>query len=94
LTSVSGSNTVYSRATGSFTSLFVKYAASSGSNSRAGETIVAWNANNVAITDYSTVDLGNTVGLRHTASVAAGTLTYSANTTTAGWTIKSLVTFI
>jgi hypothetical protein len=94
LTTVSGSNTVYTRATGSFTSLFVKYAASSGSNSRAGETIVAWNANNVAITDYSTVDLGNTVGLRHTASIAAGTLTYSANTTTAGWTIKSLVTFI
>jgi hypothetical protein len=94
ITSAAGSNTILTQATGSYTSAFFKYAASSGSNARAGEVIAIWNGASAQYTDYSTVDIGNTATLSTTASISAGNVLFTAQTSLAGWTIKALATYI
>jgi len=55
-----GVNNLYTQATGSYTSAFVKYTVSKGANSRAGEFITNWNGTTVTYFDNSTTDIGNT----------------------------------
>jgi len=91
---VSGLNTIYTQATGSFTSAFMKYTVSSGSNTRAGEFMTAWNGTNTVYTDTSTTDIGTTAGISFISSIVSSQLIVSASCTTAGWNVKTLSTFI
>ena len=91
---VSGVNTIYTQVTGSYTSAFMKYSVSSGSNTRAGEFMTAWNGTNIVYTDTSTTDIGTTAGISFTSSIVSSQLRVSASCTTAGWNIKTLSTFI
>jgi hypothetical protein len=91
---VSGLNTVYTQATGSFTAAFVKYTVSSGSNTRAGEFMTAWNGTNTVYTDTSTTDIGTTAGISFISSIVSSQLRVSASCTTAGWNVKTLSTFM
>lgn len=91
---VSGLNTIFTQATGSFTSAFMKYTVSSGSNTRAGEFMTTWNGTNIVYTDTSTTDIGTTAGVSFTSAIVSSQLRVSASCTTAGWNIKTLSTFI
>ncbi|MFY7884652.1 MAG: hypothetical protein ACOVOV_07400, partial [Dolichospermum sp.] len=52
-----GSNNLYTQATGSYTSAFVKYTLSKGTNARAGEFVTVWNGTNIVSYDNSTTDI-------------------------------------
>lgn len=91
---VSGLNTIYTQATGSYTAAFMKYTVSSGSNTRAGEFMTTWNGTNIVYTDTSTTDIGNTAGLSFLSSIVSSQLRVSASCTAAGWNVKTLSTFI
>jgi hypothetical protein len=92
--SIVGSNNMFTQATGSYTSAFFKYTVSSGSNTRAGEVVGAWNGSTVQYYDNSTVDVGNTTAVTSSVSIVSGNVQFNVQTNTSGWRIKSLATFI
>ena len=89
-----GSNNLYTQATGSHTSAFVKYAVSKGTNSRAGEFIANWNGTSVTYFDNSTTDIGNTSDIVFSSAIVSSQIQVNATAATSGWKIKTLATFI
>jgi hypothetical protein len=90
-----GSNNVFTRATGSYTSAFFKYTVANGANARSGEVMAVWNGSTVQYTDYSTADIGSTrPAVSVSVVIVGGDVQFNIQTNTSGWSIKSLVTFM
>ena len=89
-----GANNLYTQATGSYTSTFVKYTVSKGTNSRAGEFITNWNGTSVTYFDNSTTDIGNTLDIVFSSAIVTGNIQINATAGITGWKIKTLATFI
>jgi len=90
-----GLNLLHSLPTGSYTSTFMKYSLSKGTNSRAGEFITNWNsASSLEYTDISTRDIGNTSDLVLSSSIISGNIHINVNSATSGWKLNTLLTFI
>jgi hypothetical protein len=94
VSSIAGSNNVFTRATGSYTSAFFKYTVSNSGNTRAGEVVAAWNGTSTTFTDFSTVDLGDTTAVTASISIVSGQVQFNVQTNSSGWRIKSLATFM
>ena len=92
--SIVGSNNLFTQNTGSYTSAFFKYTVSNGGSTRAGEVIAAWNGTTTELTDFSTVDIGNTSAVTASISILSGQVQFNVQTNTSGWRIKSLATFM
>ena len=92
--SVTGSNNIFTQNTGSYTSAFFKYTATSGSNTRAGEVISVWNGATTSFTDFSTVDIGSTNNVTASISIVTGQVQFNVQTNSSGWAIKSIATFM
>jgi len=92
--SIVGSNNIFSKATGSYSSAFFKYSVTKGSNSRAGEVMAAWVAGSIQFTDNSTLDIGDTSGVTATAIIAASSVQFNITTADSAWTLKTLATFM
>ena len=92
--SIVGSNNVFTQATGSYTSAFIKYTAASASNARAGEVIAVWNGGTTQFTDFSTVDVGTTTAVTASATIVTNDFQFNIQTNTSGWSIKSIITYI
>ena len=89
-----GDNNLYTQATGSYTSAFVKYSLNSGINSRAGEFIANWNGTTVTYFDNSTTDIGTTSDIVFSSAIVSSQIQVNATAATSGWKIKTLATFI
>lgn len=89
-----GANNLYTQATGSHTSAFVKYTVSNGANSRAGEFITNWNGTTVTYFDNSTTDIGSTSDIVFSSAIVSSQIQINATAATSGWKIKTLATFI
>ena len=92
--SAAGSNTLFTQATGSYTSAFFKYTATSASNARSGEVVAIWNGATTEYADYSTVDIGTTNNVTASVSLAAANVLFSMQTNSASWKIKSIATYM
>ena len=92
--SIVGANNLFTQATGSYTSAFFKYTTTNGTNARSGETMAVWNGTTTQFTDNSTLDIGDTSGVTVAASIITSDLQFNITTTTSGWKIKSLATFM
>ena len=92
--SIVGSNNMFTRVTGSYSSAFFKYSVTKGSNSRAGEVIAAWAGGTLQFTDNSTLDVGDTSGVTATTVIAASSVQFNITTADSGWTLKTLATFM
>ena len=92
--SIVGSNNLFTQNTGSYTSAFFKYTVANGGNTRAGEVIAAWNGTTTTITDFSTVDIGNTNDVTASVSIVSGQVQFNMQTNSSGWRIKSIGTFM
>jgi hypothetical protein len=90
----SGSQTVYSNATGSYLGAFYNYIVVSGSNSRAGQVITNWNGSSIQYTDNSTLDIGDTSGVAFTSSLSGANVLLTTILPSSGWSIRSTVNFI
>jgi len=93
-TSIVGSNNLFTKLTGSFTSGFYKYTVSSGSNARAGEVFAVWNGGNVEYTDISTNDLGTTATVTASVAIINSEAQFNIQTNNSAWRIKSTVTYL
>jgi hypothetical protein len=95
LSTIVGSNNLYTQATGSYRSAFGKYTLYNGVNARAGEFITVWNdALPTVYTDISTTDIGNTSTITFTSTIVGSNIQIDAVAGASGWTIKMLTTFI
>jgi hypothetical protein len=90
----SGTQTISTNATSSFTAAFYNYTIASGSNTRAGQFIVTWNGSSIQYMDNSTVDIGNTSTVALTASLSGANVLLTSTLPSSGWTIKTLVNLI
>jgi hypothetical protein len=92
--SINGSNTVFTQATGSYTSAFFKYTVTSGSNARSGEIMSVWNGTTSAFTDNSTTDIGTTTDVTSSVAITGANVQLNMQTNSSGWRIKSIATFM
>ena len=92
--SISGSNIVFTQSTGSYTSAFFKYTVGKTTNARSGEIMAVWNGSTVAFTDNSTTDIGSTSGVTPTVTLSGANVRLNMNTSTSGWRVKSIATFM
>jgi hypothetical protein len=92
--SINGSNTVFTQATGSYTSAFFKYTVTSGSNARSGEIMSVWNGTTSAFTDNSTIDIGTTTDVTSSVEISGANVQLNMQTNSSGWRIKSIATFM
>ena len=95
LSTIVGSNNIYSTPTGSYTAFFGKYTIHKSTNARAGEFMAVWNDSLPAVyTDVSTTDIGNTTDISFTATLVGNDIQVNADALSSGWTVKMLGTFI
>jgi hypothetical protein len=93
-TAAAASTTVVaSTATGSYYAAFFDYAATSGSNSRAGTVMSVWNAGSISYNEVTTNDIGNTSQVTMSVDLSGANVRLKATTTTQ-WTIRSLVRLV
>jgi hypothetical protein len=92
--SIVGSNNMFTRVTGSYSSAFFKYSVTKGSNSRAGEVMAAWAGGAIQFTDNSTLDVGDTSGVVASAILSSNSVQFNLSTADSGWKLKSLGTFM
>ena len=92
--SSAGANAVFTQATGSFTGAKYLYTVTSASNARTGEVMAVWNGTTVQYTDNSTLDIGSTTAVTASVSIVTAQAQFNMQTTNAGWTIKSQVTYL
>lgn len=85
--------TVFTQATGSYRSMFVKYIVSETANARAGEFMAVWNEGSIKYTDTSTTDIGDTSAVVLDGIISGDTVQLQTSPG-AGWTVKTQTTFI
>lgn len=86
---------VAQKPTGSFLAAFFDYAANSGSNIRAGTVFGAWTNNTASYAEYCTVDRGDTSQVTMSLIVTQSLVQLlSTVSTSANWTIRTLVRYI
>ena len=94
LSTIVGSNNLFTQATGSYTSAFGKYTIFNGTNARAGEFITVWNGTTSTYTDVSTTDIGDTSPIVFNSIIVGSNIEIDAVAGASGWRIKMLTTFI
>jgi hypothetical protein len=73
----------------SFDGAFIDYTAVKGTNARAGSIMAIWNGGNVAFTETTTTDIGDTSGVSINVEVVGSAIGVRSVTTTSGWNIKA-----
>jgi len=93
--SIVGSNNLFTRATSSYTSVFVNYTAAKGTSARSGQLMVVWNNGTAQFTDNSTLDVGGDTGyVTMSAAIVTNQVQVNAQTNSSGWVIKSMATYM
>jgi hypothetical protein len=89
-----GTKTLSSIATGSYTSAFYNYTVASGSNARSGQVIIVWTGNLIQYADSNTVNIGNTTSVVFTASLSGANINLTTVLPSNSWTVKTLITLL
>ena len=89
-TLVSGTNSIYSFATASYTGAFVDYTATSGSNARAGSIGAVWLGSSIQFNESSTLDIGTTSALTFSFVISGTYAVLQAGASTT-WELKTII---
>ena len=90
-TTIAGNNVIYSIPTSSYNGAWFEYVATSASNARAGQIMSVCSSNNITYTETTTTDIGSTTGLAFRVMITGSNFALTGSSTTAGWTIKTIV---
>jgi hypothetical protein len=91
ITSTAGVNTIYTLPTASYDGVFMDYTIKSGSNARAGQFVAVWSGLAVNFSETTTTNFGTTSGVTFGANISGANLIVSGSTSTATWTIKTIL---
>jgi len=89
-----GTKTLSSITTGSYTSAFYNYTVASGSNARSGQVMIVWNRGSIQYTDNSTLDIGSTTSVVFTASLSGANMNLTTVLPSDSWTVKTLANLL
>jgi hypothetical protein len=84
-----GDTLLYQVDTGSYTAGFFDYYATSGSNGRAGTIMSFWLNGSIVYSDNSTTDIGTTLDLAFSMSLAGANAQLFASASSDSWTVKT-----
>ena len=90
-TTVAGNNIIYSIPTASFNGAWFEYVATSASNARSGQIMSVCSSNTIQYTETTTTDIGTTAGLNFRVMITGSNFALTGSSTTAGWTVKTIV---
>ena len=91
ITANSGTTSVYSIATASYTGAFIDYNVVNGSNARSGNVTAIWLGSNIQYSETSTIDIGNTNPISFAFVISGTYAVLQAVTSTSGWTVKTII---
>ncbi len=91
--SANGANVLFTQATGSYSSAFFKYTAINGSNARTGEVMSVWTGNTISYAEVNPSDIG-TSNITASVSLNASNVEFNIQTTSTGWVLKSIATYM
>jgi hypothetical protein len=91
--SANGANVLFTQATGSYSSAFFKYTAINGSNARTGEVMSVWTGNTISYAEVNPTDIG-TSNITASVSLNASNVEFNIQTTSTGWVLKSIATYM
>ena len=90
--SIAGNNVIYQNlSTASYDGMFISYTARSGSNGKVGQITGMWSASAMIFNEFATSSFGDTTGLAFTMFVTGSNMAVTASTSTANWSIKTIV---
>jgi len=89
-----GNNGIFATSTGSFAGAFYQYTLYSGSNARSENANAVWTSTTSSYTNYSTIDVGDTLGVVGSVVITGGQVQLNILTPTAGWTVRAVATFV
>jgi hypothetical protein len=87
----SGTTSIYSIATASYTGAFIDYNVVNGSNARSGNVTAIWLSSNIQYSETSTIDIGNTNPISFAFVISGTYAVLQAVTSTNGWTVKTII---
>lgn len=87
----SGTTSIYSFATASYTGSFVDYTLTSGSNARSGNITGIWNGSSIEFFENSTLDIGSTTGVTFSMVISGTYAVLQVNSDTSGWIVKTII---
>lgn len=91
ITTINGTNTIYSLQTASYDGAFFDYTLISGADARAGQIMSIWSGSEVRYTETTTTDIGSTSDFTFSVAITAGSASLQCITTTAGAIIKTII---
>ena len=83
-----GTTTIHSIPTSSYSSAFIEYVISDTINSRAGNIQSVWLGSNVNYTETATMDIGNTVDFDWDVVIAGNDIKVNSIVTAGSWNVK------
>ena len=87
-TTTTGTTTIHSIPTSSYSSAFIEYVISDTINSRAGNIQSVWLGSNVNYTETATMDIGNTVDFDWDVVIAGNAIQVNSIVTAGSWNVK------
>lgn len=87
-TTTTGTTTIHSIPTSSYSSAFIEYVISDTINSRAGNIQSVWLGSNVNYTETATMDIGNTVDFDWDVVIAGNDIKVNSIVTAGSWNVK------
>ena len=90
-TTAVGNNVIYSVPTASYNGAWFEYVATSASNARAGQIMSVCSSNTITYTETTTTDIGTTTGLNFMVMITGSNFALTGSSTTAGWSVKTIV---
>jgi hypothetical protein len=91
ITSVTGSNTIYSIDKTLYTGAFFEYTVTKGTNARAGRIMSVWNGLTASYTENQTSDIGSTSDIVFVISATGSSAVLSASASSNNWIIKTII---
>ena len=90
ITTIAGTNTIYSLQTSSYDGAFFDYTLISASNARAGQIMSIWSGSQIRYTETTTTDIGSTSEFIFSVALTAGSASLQV-TGSAGAIIKTII---
>jgi hypothetical protein len=91
VTTVTGSNTIYSIDKSLYTGAFFEYTVTKGTNARAGSIMSVWNGLTSSYTETSTTDIGLTTDITFLVSSTGSNAILTASSSSNNWVIKTII---
>ena len=91
VTANTGTTSIYSISTTSYTGAFIDYNIINGTNARSGNVTAIWLGSNIQYSETSTIDIGTTSNVNFGFVISGTYAVLQVSTTTNSWTVKTII---